>query len=190
MGVFNNLDLKPLDLLNGLALGCYQPSPEVSIKHNMLERNLCVKPTSADKLFRSNSSKGYKIVCPPLNILQNGWLCGVNKNENIHYCKEKANINWRLLHKWQCTPSSCWVVVGYDFRQHFVIIRKLIITLFLLCPVQTNYLGLVVLSTLRNVPVKVDVIHGQTLEVRNNLGQYLNGWAWLLKKLLVIRHKK
>ena len=27
--VCNNMDLKPLDLLNGLALGCYQPCPEV-----------------------------------------------------------------------------------------------------------------------------------------------------------------
>ncbi len=29
--VCNNWDLEPLDLLNGLALGCYQPSPEVLI---------------------------------------------------------------------------------------------------------------------------------------------------------------
>ena len=29
--VCNNWDLKPLDLLNGLALDCYQPSPEVLI---------------------------------------------------------------------------------------------------------------------------------------------------------------
>ncbi len=29
MVVCNNWDLEPLDLLNGLALGCYQPSPEV-----------------------------------------------------------------------------------------------------------------------------------------------------------------
>ena len=29
--VRNSLDLEPLDLLNGLALGCYQPSPEVVI---------------------------------------------------------------------------------------------------------------------------------------------------------------
>ncbi len=29
--VFNNWDLEPWDLLNGLALGCYQPSPEVLI---------------------------------------------------------------------------------------------------------------------------------------------------------------
>ena len=27
--VCNRWDLEPLDLLNGLALGCYQPSPEV-----------------------------------------------------------------------------------------------------------------------------------------------------------------
>ena len=27
--VCSNLDLDPSDLLNGLALGCYQPSPEV-----------------------------------------------------------------------------------------------------------------------------------------------------------------
>ena len=27
--VCNSWDLEPLDLLNGLALGCYQPSPEV-----------------------------------------------------------------------------------------------------------------------------------------------------------------
>ena len=27
--VCNNWDLEPLDLLNGLGLGCYQPSPEV-----------------------------------------------------------------------------------------------------------------------------------------------------------------
>ena len=27
--VCNSLDLEPSDLLNGLALGCYQPSPEV-----------------------------------------------------------------------------------------------------------------------------------------------------------------
>ena len=29
--VCNNWDLEPLDLLNGLALGCYQPSPEALI---------------------------------------------------------------------------------------------------------------------------------------------------------------
>ena len=27
--VCNNWDIEPLDLLKGLALGCYQPSPEV-----------------------------------------------------------------------------------------------------------------------------------------------------------------
>ncbi len=27
--VCNNWDLEPLDLIKGLALGCYQPSPEV-----------------------------------------------------------------------------------------------------------------------------------------------------------------
>ncbi len=26
--VCNNWDLEPLDMLNGMALGCYQPSPE------------------------------------------------------------------------------------------------------------------------------------------------------------------
>ena len=30
--VCNNWDLEPLDLLNGLALGCCQPSPEVLIE--------------------------------------------------------------------------------------------------------------------------------------------------------------
>ncbi len=29
--VCNKWDLEPLDLINGLALGCYQPSPEVLI---------------------------------------------------------------------------------------------------------------------------------------------------------------
>ena len=29
--VCHNWDLEPLDMLNGLALGCYQPSPEVLI---------------------------------------------------------------------------------------------------------------------------------------------------------------
>ncbi len=29
--VCNNWDLEPLDPINGLALGCYQPSPEVLI---------------------------------------------------------------------------------------------------------------------------------------------------------------
>ncbi len=29
--VYNNWDLELLDLLNSLALGCYQPSPEVLI---------------------------------------------------------------------------------------------------------------------------------------------------------------
>ncbi len=29
--VYNNWDLEPLDLLNGQALGCYQPFPEVLI---------------------------------------------------------------------------------------------------------------------------------------------------------------
>ncbi len=31
LDVFNNWDLEPLDLLNGLTLGCYQASPEVLI---------------------------------------------------------------------------------------------------------------------------------------------------------------
>ncbi len=34
--VCNNWDLEPLDLLNGLALGCYQPSPEVLIVYGVL----------------------------------------------------------------------------------------------------------------------------------------------------------
>ncbi len=29
--VCNNVDLEPVDMLNGLTLGCFQPSPEVSI---------------------------------------------------------------------------------------------------------------------------------------------------------------
>ncbi len=29
--VCNNMDLEPLDLQNGLAQGCYQPSPEVLV---------------------------------------------------------------------------------------------------------------------------------------------------------------
>ncbi len=34
----NDCDLEPLDLLNGLALGCYQPSPEVLIVYyDMIE---------------------------------------------------------------------------------------------------------------------------------------------------------
>ena len=35
--VCNNRDLESLDLLNGLALGCYQPSPEVFIVPIMFE---------------------------------------------------------------------------------------------------------------------------------------------------------
>ncbi len=31
--VCNDWDLEPLDLLNGLALGCYQTSPEILIVH-------------------------------------------------------------------------------------------------------------------------------------------------------------
>ncbi len=31
LDVCNNRDLERLDLVNGLALGCYQPSPEVLI---------------------------------------------------------------------------------------------------------------------------------------------------------------
>ena len=31
LGDCNNWDLEPFDLLNGLALGCYQPFPEVLI---------------------------------------------------------------------------------------------------------------------------------------------------------------
>ncbi len=31
VGCLNNWNLQPLDLLNGMALGCYQPSPEVLI---------------------------------------------------------------------------------------------------------------------------------------------------------------
>ena len=34
----NNWDLEPLDLLNGLALGCYQPSPEVLIVLQTIKR--------------------------------------------------------------------------------------------------------------------------------------------------------
>ena len=32
--VCNGWDLEPLDLLNSLALGCYQPSPEVYDSHD------------------------------------------------------------------------------------------------------------------------------------------------------------
>ena len=38
--VCNNRDLEPLDLQNGLSLGCYQPSPEVLIvyiKHGVIQ---------------------------------------------------------------------------------------------------------------------------------------------------------
>ncbi len=34
--VCNNKDLEPLDLQNGPALGCYQPSPEVLIVLNII----------------------------------------------------------------------------------------------------------------------------------------------------------
>ena len=34
--ISNSWDLEPLDLLNSLALGCYQPSPEVLIKNNQI----------------------------------------------------------------------------------------------------------------------------------------------------------
>ena len=34
--VCNNWDLEPLDLLNGLALSCYKPSPEVLIVYSVL----------------------------------------------------------------------------------------------------------------------------------------------------------
>ncbi len=33
--VWNSWDLKPFDLLNSLALGCYQPSPEVYSYDNL-----------------------------------------------------------------------------------------------------------------------------------------------------------
>ncbi len=39
--VCNNYDLKPFDLLNFLALGCYQPSPEVIIVLLIDENLLC-----------------------------------------------------------------------------------------------------------------------------------------------------
>ncbi len=34
--VCNNWNIEPLDLLNGLAIGCYQPSPEV-LKKGLLQ---------------------------------------------------------------------------------------------------------------------------------------------------------
>ena len=34
---FNNWDLEPLDLLNGLSVGCYPPSPEVLIVSILLK---------------------------------------------------------------------------------------------------------------------------------------------------------
>ena len=39
--VCNSWDLEPLDLLNGLALRCYQPSPEVLIVLSHINRNYC-----------------------------------------------------------------------------------------------------------------------------------------------------
>ena len=36
MVVSNNRDLEPLDLLNSLAIGCYQPSPEILILYCLL----------------------------------------------------------------------------------------------------------------------------------------------------------
>ncbi len=39
--VCNNWDLEPLDLLNGLALGCYQPFPEVLILLALNIRIIC-----------------------------------------------------------------------------------------------------------------------------------------------------
>ena len=41
--VCNNLDLEPLDLQNGLDLGCYQPSPEVLILGHVAVKNLNFK---------------------------------------------------------------------------------------------------------------------------------------------------
>ncbi len=38
LAAFNIWDLEPLDLLNGLALGCYQPSPEVLIVLNYFRK--------------------------------------------------------------------------------------------------------------------------------------------------------
>ena len=56
--VCNNWDLVPLDLLNGLALGCYQPSPEVLI----VLQNKFLKNESLIKLlsFYINSSTKYE----------------------------------------------------------------------------------------------------------------------------------
>ena len=41
--VCNNWDLEPLDLLKGLALGCYQPSSEVLIVSNPTSlQDICI----------------------------------------------------------------------------------------------------------------------------------------------------
>ncbi len=39
--VYNNWDLEPLDLLNSLTLGCYQPSPEVLRTHHSESLSAC-----------------------------------------------------------------------------------------------------------------------------------------------------
>ncbi len=36
--VCNSCDLEPLDLLNGLALGCYKPYPEVCLVYNKMAK--------------------------------------------------------------------------------------------------------------------------------------------------------
>ncbi len=41
--VCNNCDLEPLDLLNGLALGCYQLSPELLIVLIISELSVLIK---------------------------------------------------------------------------------------------------------------------------------------------------
>ncbi len=43
--VCNNRDLEPLDLKNGLALGCYQPSSGVLIVYSKVP-NRCIGPIS------------------------------------------------------------------------------------------------------------------------------------------------
>ncbi len=47
--VCNNRDLEPLDLQNGLALGCYQPSPEVLIKPCVQTSSVSYKVTPIEQ---------------------------------------------------------------------------------------------------------------------------------------------
>ena len=112
--VCNSWDLEPYDLLNGLALGCYQPSPEVLIVSTKWKRKIILKLTlpkmRCNGLFESASrirlSKEYivRVLNSRSKIKQKYYrgrllICFINNSIIYNYIIMSQNLKENVILK-------------------------------------------------------------------------------------------